>query len=33
MLVGDGGTDRITDFELGQDRLDLSHWSGFTHVQ
>ena len=33
MLVGDGGTDRITDFELGQDRLDLSHWSGFSHVQ
>jgi len=33
MLVGDGSTDRITDFELGQDRLDLSHWSGFTHVQ
>ena len=33
MLVGDGATDRITDFELGQDRLDLSHWSGFTHVQ
>ena len=33
MLVGDGATDRITDFEMGQDRLDLSHWSGFTHVQ
>ena len=33
MLVGDGGTDHITDFELGQDRLDLSHWAGFTHVQ
>ena len=33
MLIGDGGTDRITDFELGQDRLDLSHWAGFTHVQ
>ena len=33
MFVGDGGTDHITDFELGQDRLDLSHWAGFTHVQ
>ena len=33
MLIGDGGTDRITDFELGQDRLDLSHWAGFTYVQ
>ena len=33
MLIGDGGTDHITDFELGQDRLDLSHWAGFTHVQ
>ena len=33
MLVGDSGTDHITDFELGQDRLDLSHWAGFTHVQ
>ena len=33
MLVGDGDTDRITDFELDQDRLDLSHWAGFTHVQ
>ena len=32
-LVGDGSTDRITDFEPGQDRLDLSHWSGFIHVQ
>ena len=33
MLIGDGGTDRITDFELGQDHLDLSHWAGFAHVQ
>ena len=33
MLIGDGGTDHITDFELGQDRLDLSHWAGFTHGQ
>ena len=32
VFVADEGADRITDFELGVDRIDLSDWGMIYHI-